>query len=90
MAKDVLVVKIFNEEYKIKLGANDPEYIQKLAQYVDQRFQEYSKMFSGMDQQRLMMLVCLNLADEVMKFRTEDKAEEVKKMFSELLQIVSK
>ena len=90
MAKDVLVVKIYNQEYKIKIGDNDPDYIQKLAGQVDSKIQEFADHFKDMDYQRLLVLVCLNITDELEKLKERcTETEGVSKMLLDLKSLLT-
>lgn len=72
MADRVLVINIFDQKYHIKLGENDPEYITKLANVVDERMRKYSQMFPELDPARLAILTCLNITDELLKSSSTD------------------
>jgi len=86
MSNEVISVKIFDQEYKIKLGNQDPEYIKKLANYVDKKINEFTESFPDIPFQKLIILVCLNISDEY--FKARDKGEvtpEGKEDFQKML-----
>ena len=56
MPEDIISVNIFNQEYKIKLGGQDPDYIKKLAKYVDGKISEFTKDFPEMPQLKLLWM----------------------------------
>ncbi len=63
-------VEIFGQEYKIK-GAGDPEYIHKIAGYVDSKMREIAHSSGIMSQSRIAILAALNIADELHQERDE-------------------
>ncbi|MBL8995066.1 MAG: cell division protein ZapA [Spirochaetia bacterium] len=74
MSKDVFVVRIFDQEYKVKLGEHDPGHITRLAGHVDAKIREIHAHFPNMEFSKLLMLVCMNLADELFKAREAGEA----------------
>lgn len=84
MADDVLVVTIFDQEYNIKLGDNDPEYIKLLAKKVHDKITKFRLDFPDMDFKRLMVLVCLNIADEQAK-ASESKLDDSRNDLNNIL-----
>ncbi|HEY7413378.1 MAG TPA: cell division protein ZapA [Vicinamibacteria bacterium] len=66
-------VEIFGQTYAVRAGA-DPEYIQKLAAFVDEAMREVSRSGGAVDSVRIAVLAALNIADEV--FRLRDGAGE--------------
>jgi cell division protein ZapA len=71
-------VEIFGQEYKIK-GVGNPQYIHKIAGYVDQKMREIAHSSGIMSQSRIAILAALNITDELNQER-----EERKKVQSEL------
>ncbi len=74
-----IVVEIFGESYPLKTD-QDPEYLKKLASFVDQEMRAVAKRgnFSGA---RVGALTALKLADEYF---------QIKKDFEELAELVRK
>jgi cell division protein ZapA len=68
--KSATTVEIFGREYKIK-GVADEQYIQSVAKYVDGKMKEVSKSSSLPSQDRLAILVALNIADELFQERRQ-------------------
>lgn len=69
MKKNRAVVQVHGREYTL-LGEEMPEYMQRVATYVDRRMSEIS--FSApLSEDRLMALTALNLADELLKSKDE-------------------
>src|SRR5437879_9616939 len=55
-------VEIFDQAYNLR--GSDPEYILKLAEYVDSKMRAVSEQTSTVDSARLAVLAALNIADE--------------------------
>ncbi len=60
-------VTILGEEYRFR-GAS-PEMVQELARLVDGKFRELKDRRSALDLKRLAVMVCMNLAEEMMQER---------------------
>ncbi|MFC1668902.1 cell division protein ZapA [Spirochaetota bacterium] len=63
METNKVKVEIFGNSYNIQ-GDASPEYIQKLADYVDDKMEEVSKNVSQGNLAQIAILVALNIADE--------------------------
>ena len=55
-------VEIFEQTYNLR--GTDPEYIEKLAEYVDGKIRAVAEQTSTVDSLRLAVLAALNIADE--------------------------
>jgi cell division protein ZapA len=55
-------VEIFDQPYNLR--GSDPEYILKLAEYVDSKMRAVSEQTHTVDTARLAVLAALNIADE--------------------------
>jgi cell division protein ZapA len=55
-------VEIFDQAYNLR--GSDPEYILKLADYVDSKMRAVSEQTQTVDTARLAVLAALNIADE--------------------------
>jgi len=55
-------VEIFDQSYNLR--GTDPEYIEKLAEYVDSKIRAVAEQTSTVDSLRLAVLAALNIADE--------------------------
>jgi len=70
-AKENLVhVEIFGQTYAVR-GGEDPGYVERLAEYVDERMKEVSRTSGAVDSVRIAVLAALNLADECQRLRQE-------------------
>lgn len=65
-------VEIFGQEYKIK-GVGNPQYIHKIAGYVDKKMREIAHSSGIMSQSRIAILAALNITDELNQEREERK-----------------
>ncbi|MDH3217447.1 MAG: cell division protein ZapA [Candidatus Krumholzibacteria bacterium] len=66
----VTTVQIFGREYKIR-GHADKNYIAEMAKYVDNKMKELASNSSLPSQDRLAILVALNIADELFQERAK-------------------
>jgi cell division protein ZapA len=69
-------VEIFDQAYVLR--GTDPEYIEKLAAYVDSKIRAVAEQTSTVDTLRLAVLAALNIADEyhVLKGKYETVSAE--------------
>lgn len=67
MAK-ITKVKIFGMEYSLKV-TETPEYIEKLASYVDRKMREISENSSLVSTLKIAILAALRIADELHRER---------------------
>ncbi len=74
--KNTEKVEIFGQEYKIK-GVGDPQYIHKIAGYVDRKMREIAHSSGIMSQSRIAILAALNIADELYQEREEREKSQV-------------
>jgi cell division protein ZapA len=78
-------VEIFGQEYKIK-GVGNPQYIHKIAGYVDKKMREIAHSSGIMSQSRIAILAALNIVDELYQEREKrEKAEKELKQQAERL-----
>jgi len=55
-------VEIFDQSYNLR--GSDPDYIEKLAEYVDSKIRAVAEQTTTVDSLRLAVLAALNIADE--------------------------
>ncbi len=60
-------VEIYDQSYNLR--GSDPEYIQKLADYVDAKMRAVAEHTSTVDSLRVAVLAALNIADELMTLK---------------------
>jgi len=68
-----VTVNIFGQEYTLKGGA-DSDYVQKVAQFVDERMNEVARSASVASTAKVAILAAVNIADEL--FREQQKRLE--------------
>ena len=61
-------VEIYGQSYQIKAGA-DPEYIKKIAAYVDFKMKELASATPTVDSIKIAVLAALNIADEYFQLK---------------------
>jgi cell division protein ZapA len=73
-------VEIFDQHYNLRAGS-DPEYILKLAEYVDTKMRAVAEATNTIDTVRLAVLAALNIADEyhLLKKRQDSGATDYQK-----------
>ena len=78
-------VEIFDQGYNLR--GTDPEYIIKLAEYVDSKMRAVAEQTHTVDSARLAVLAALNIADEyhLLKRKTDGGTSESSKRTRQLL-----
>jgi cell division protein ZapA len=66
MAEGLVPVQILGQRYPIR-SALDPQYVQELASYVDERMRAAADQSPAGDSLRLAVLAALNIADEAFR-----------------------
>ncbi len=77
-------VNIYDQIYNLR--GSDPEYITKLAEYVDLKMRSVAEQTSTVDSLRLAVLAALNIADEyhILKKKYDSISNDVTKRASNL------
>jgi len=70
MEKQKTIVRVAGKEYTL-VSADSPEYINRVANYVDRRITE-TAFATRMNKENVAVLVSLNMADELMKAQDEN------------------
>lgn len=70
-------VEIFDQAYNLR--GSDPEYILKLAEYVDSKMRAVAQATNTIDTVRLAVLAALNIADEYHLLKRKDKDRDKEK-----------
>ena len=78
-------VEIFDQAYNLR--GSDPEYILRLAEYVDSKMRAVAAATNTIDTVRLAVLAALNIADEfhVMKKKLDSGATDYQKRAHQLV-----
>jgi cell division protein ZapA len=71
----VIPVEIFGQRYPIRTTL-DPEYVSRLASYVDEKMRAAGESTPNGDPQRLAVLAALNVADELFRCRETTRARD--------------
>jgi cell division protein ZapA len=78
-------VEIFDQGYNLR--GTDPDYILKLAEYVDSKMRAVSEQTHTVDSARLAVLAALNIADEyhLLKRKVDGASPESSKRTRQLI-----
>jgi len=71
----VIPVEIHGQRYPIR-STLDPEYVARLAAYVDEKLRAAGDAMHGSDPLRVAVLTALNIADELFRCRESTDARE--------------
>ena len=71
----VVPVDIHGQRYPIRSGL-DPEYVARLAIYVDEKMRAAAETTPNGDSLRLAVLAALNIADELFRCRDTNRARD--------------
>ncbi len=93
MADKVIPIDIQGQRYPIRT-ALDPDYVQRLALFVDEKMRAAADSAPTGDSQRLAVLAALNIADELFRIREvsrsrdgqlAERAEELERLVDRVL-----
>ena len=83
-------ISIFGQEYSVKAPA-DPDYIKKIAEYLDDKMREIQSGFSTTQSStRIAILAGMNITDELFSARQSDESDstEVEEKISSLIELI--
>ena len=83
-------ISIFGQEYSVKAPA-DPDYIKKIAEYLDDKMREVQSGFSTTQSStRIAILAGMNITDELFTARQsyESDSTEVEEKISSLIELI--
>ena len=83
-------ISIFGQEYSVKAPA-DPDYIKKIAKYLDEKMREVQSGFSTTQSStRIAILAGMNITDELFNSRQSGESEntEVEQKISSLIELI--
>ena len=83
-------ISIFGQEYSVKAPA-DPDYIKKIAEYLDDKMREIQSGFSTTQSStRIAILAGMNITDELFTARKSDESDstEVEEKISSLIELI--
>jgi len=79
-------VRIHGQEYPIKVNGNDEEYIQRVANYVDEVMNQISDQITVNSLTRLAILTALNITDKL--FVAQDEKDRLETSVEEKARII--
>ena len=84
-----LEVKILGQRYKVRSDEGE-EYIQRLAEYVNEQLAEVQKGSRTVATHNVAILTAFNIADNLFKLREEEKrlTKEVKERIRRILKLI--
>tara|TARA_B100000519_G_scaffold149007_1_gene129829 strand:+ start:201 stop:491 length:291 start_codon:yes stop_codon:yes gene_type:complete len=83
-------ISIFGQEYSVKAPA-DPDYIKKIAEYLDGKMREVQSGFSTTQSStRIAILAAMNITDEYFTARQSDEygSSEAEEKISSLIELI--
>ncbi len=83
-------ISIFGQEYSVK-APEDPDYIMKIAEYLDDKMREVQSGFSTTQSStRIAILAGMNITDELFTARQSDELDstEVEEKISSLIELI--
>ena len=89
-ANNQVKISIFGQEYSVKAPA-DPDYIKKIAQYLDEKMREVQSGFSTTQSStRIAILAGMNITDELFtaKQSGESDSSEAEEKISSLIELI--
>lgn len=75
LSHDGVRVEIYDQEYFMR-GKLDPEYIQRLALYLDAKMRSIAEHTHTADSLRVAILAALNIADEYHQLKSQYEASQ--------------
>ncbi len=83
-------ISIYGQEYSVKAPA-DPEYIKKIAAFLDEKMREVQSGFSTTQSStRIAILAGMNITDELFTTLKKDGSDETNQKISSLIEIIDK
>ena len=83
-------ISIFGQEYSVKAPA-DPEYIKKIAEYLDEKMREVQSGFSTTQSStRIAILAAMNITDEFFTARQtgDSSSTDAEQRISSLIELI--
>jgi len=93
--KHVMYVQIMGHEYPVEANPGDELYVNRLAQYVEEKMRELKEESKVIDSYKLAVMTSMNVADELFRLQDakgtsnkhfESKAEELIQLLDRALQ----
>jgi cell division protein ZapA len=93
--KNVMYVQIMGHEYPVEAAPGDELYVNRLAQFVEEKMRETKEESKVVDSYKLAVMASMNITDELFRLQEakgsssrsfESKADEWMKMLDRALQ----
>lgn len=93
--KHVMYVRIMGHEYPVEASPGDELYVNRLAQYVEEKMREVKEESKIIDSYKLAVMASMNISDELFRLQDargsssqsfESKAEELAQLLDHALQ----
>lgn len=81
-------VNIMGKQIPLRVEESEVENTRNIAQYVDEKFRLYRNQLSNQPDSTVMILACLNIAEEVFELRSKLQHQDDKE--SELMDHINK
>jgi cell division protein ZapA len=97
--KHVMYVQIMGHEYPIEANTGDDLYVNRLAQFVEERMKEIKDESKVVDSYKLAVMAAMNISDELFRIKDnkgshsqvfESKADELLKMLDGVLEVANR
>ena len=89
-------IRLLGSSFSLKVD-EDPEYFQKVINYIEKKFSNIESSMSVKDPLRIALLSCILLADDLLKEQDKNKqglsvedADEVEQMTLEIISLIDK
>jgi cell division protein ZapA len=69
--KHVMYIQIMGHEYPIEANTGDDLYVNRLAQFVDERMKEIKQESNVVDSYKLAVMASMNISDELFRLRDQ-------------------
>ena len=92
--KHILYVQIMGHDYPLEANAGDDLYVNRLAQFVEERMKEIKDESKVVDSYKLAVMAAMNISDELFRLKEskgsnsevmENKADELLRFLDEAL-----
>lgn len=88
-ATTTLPVEIYGTTYHVRAGS-DPSHLESLAEIVDGKMREIAGRTATVETSRIAILAALNLADELVRARSQTESKEIAEQAHGLLDQLEK
>jgi cell division protein ZapA len=88
--KHIMYIQIMGHDYPIEANPGDDLYVNRLAQFVEERMKEIKEESKVVDSYKLAIMAAMNISDELFRLRDSKGAnsESVKTRAESLIQML--